>query len=95
MPEPVIRINPRDARERGLNPGDAVRVTAPVNTTGIVVKLETSETIKPGVVDILHGWEKANANELITRDFDPISGFVPFREGLCQISAEQLRCADV
>ncbi|MDR1065270.1 MAG: molybdopterin-dependent oxidoreductase, partial [Oscillospiraceae bacterium] len=57
MPEPVIRINPRDARERGLNPGDAVRVTAPVNTTGIVVKLETSETIKPGVVDILHGWE--------------------------------------
>jgi anaerobic selenocysteine-containing dehydrogenase/ferredoxin len=86
MPEPTVRLNPRDARERGLREGDLVRVTAPVNETGIVVTLETSETIKPGVIDILHGWDKANANELISRDFDPISGFVPFREGLCQVA---------
>jgi anaerobic selenocysteine-containing dehydrogenase len=86
MPEPVVRIHPADARSRGLAAGDTVRVTAPVNETGITLKLETSETIKPGVIDILHGWPQANANELVTRDFDPISGFVPFREGLCQIS---------
>ncbi|MDR2606041.1 MAG: molybdopterin-dependent oxidoreductase [Oscillospiraceae bacterium] len=85
MPEPTVRLNPTDANSRGLTDGDYVRVTAPINETGIVVKLQTSETVKQGVIDILHGWEQANANELITRDFDPISGFVPFREGLCQI----------
>jgi hypothetical protein len=57
-----------------------------VNDKGIVLTLKTSETIKPGVIDILHGWEEADANELITRDFDPISGFVPFREGLCEVA---------
>ncbi|MDR3209122.1 MAG: molybdopterin-dependent oxidoreductase, partial [Oscillospiraceae bacterium] len=86
MPDPVVRLNPADAAARGLTSGERVRVTAPVNDEGIVVTLETSETIKPGVIDILHGWEHANANELITRDFDPISGFVPFREGLCQVA---------
>jgi anaerobic selenocysteine-containing dehydrogenase/Fe-S-cluster-containing dehydrogenase component len=86
MPEPIVRLHPGDARERGIRDGDRVRVTAPANRAGIVVRLETSETIKPGVIDILHGWERANANELITRDFDPISGFVPFREGLCQVA---------
>jgi anaerobic selenocysteine-containing dehydrogenase/Fe-S-cluster-containing dehydrogenase component len=86
MPEPVVRLNPQDAKSRGLENGDTVRVTAPVNEVGIVLKLETTGTVKPGVIDILHGWPQANANELITRDFDPISGFVPFREGLCQIS---------
>jgi anaerobic selenocysteine-containing dehydrogenase len=86
MPEPVVRLNPKDARERGLSAGETVRVTAPINETGILVKLELSETIKPGVIDILHGWDSANANELITRDFDPISGFVPFREGLCEVA---------
>ncbi|MDR0814070.1 MAG: molybdopterin-dependent oxidoreductase [Oscillospiraceae bacterium] len=87
LPEPTVRLNTEDAAARGLKSGDYVRVTAPVNETGIVVKLDTSETIKPGMIDILHGWESANANELITRDFDPISGFVPFREGLCEVTA--------
>ncbi|MDR2530953.1 MAG: molybdopterin-dependent oxidoreductase, partial [Oscillospiraceae bacterium] len=84
-PEPIVKLNPVDAEARGLRDGDRVRVTAPVNSDGIVVKLEVSRIIKPGVIDILHGWEHANANELITRDFDPISGFVPFREGLCEV----------
>ncbi|MDR0916841.1 MAG: molybdopterin-dependent oxidoreductase [Oscillospiraceae bacterium] len=86
IPEPVVKLNPKDARDRGLADGDIVRVTAPVNEVGITLKLKTSETIKPGVIDILHGWAQADANELITRDFDPISGFVPFREGLCEVS---------
>jgi len=85
MPEPIVTMNPEDAKARGLQVGDMVRVSSTVNEDGIVVKLETSETIKPGVIDILHGWSEANANELVTRDFDPISGFVPFREGLCEV----------
>jgi anaerobic selenocysteine-containing dehydrogenase/ferredoxin len=86
MPEPFVRLHPNDAASRGLRDGDTIRVTAPVNDRGIMLTLKTSETIKPGVIDILHGWAEADANELITRDFDPISGFVPFREGLCEVA---------
>lgn len=88
MPEPVIRLNPADARARGLVEGDYVRITAPIDEEGVVMKLELTETVKPGVIDALHGWPQANINRLITRDFDPISGFVPFKEGLCQVSKE-------
>jgi anaerobic selenocysteine-containing dehydrogenase/Fe-S-cluster-containing dehydrogenase component len=86
-PEPVMRLHPLDAAERGLKSGDMVRITAPINPGGIVMKIEPSGTIKRGTADIPHGWAQANANELISRDFDPISGFVPFREGLCEVKA--------
>ena len=35
---------------------------------------------------MFHGWDKANVNELVSRDFDPISGFPPYKEGLCQVA---------
>jgi anaerobic selenocysteine-containing dehydrogenase/Fe-S-cluster-containing dehydrogenase component len=85
MPEPVIRLNPADAEARGLRENDAVRIIAPIDEEGVVMKLELTETVKPGVIDALHGWPQADINKLITRDFDPISGFVPFKEGLCQV----------
>jgi anaerobic selenocysteine-containing dehydrogenase len=86
MPEPVVRLGPGDAKARGLSDGDRVRITAPVNKVGIVAKLEITNTLKPGVVDMLHGWAEANVNELIPRDFDPISGFPAYKEGLCEIA---------
>jgi hypothetical protein len=52
-----------------------------------------TNTVRPGSTDMLHGWEKANANELLPRDFDPISGFPPFKEGLCQVSKVSGRAA--
>jgi anaerobic selenocysteine-containing dehydrogenase len=85
MPEPVAKLGRADAEARGLKDGDAVRVTSPVNEEGIVFKLEITNTLKPGVVDVLHGWAQANGNELIPRDFDPISGFPPYKEGLCEV----------
>ncbi|HEY8362939.1 MAG TPA: molybdopterin-dependent oxidoreductase [Tissierellaceae bacterium] len=85
MPEPIVRLNPKDARERGLSDGDMVRITSPVNREGIVAKLQISNIVKPGVIDMFHGWSNANINLLIPRDFDKISGFPPFKEGLCQV----------
>ncbi|MBP3700655.1 MAG: molybdopterin-dependent oxidoreductase [Lachnospiraceae bacterium] len=83
MPEPIVRLNPKDAEERGLAEGDTVRV---FNQFGeLTCKLEISKIIKEGVIDMFHGWSQANINELISRDFDPISGFPPFKEGLCQV----------
>lgn len=85
MPEPVVKLTKADADERGLSDGDKVRITSPVNKEGIEAKLEVTNTLRPGMIDMFHGWSKANVNELISRDFDPISGFPPFKEGLCQV----------
>ena len=37
-----------------------------------------------GAAGIMHGWAKANVNGLIPREFDPISGYPPFKETPCQ-----------
>lgn len=87
MPEPLVKLGRADAEARGLKDGDIVRVTSPVNREGIVAKLAITNTLRPGLADILHGWAQANVNELIPRDFDPISGFPPYKEGLVQVKA--------
>ena len=86
MPEPVVKLSSQDAAERGLTSGELVRVTSPVNREGIIYKPEITDTLKPGVIDFLHGWAQANAKELLSRDFEPLSGFPPFKEGLCQVA---------
>jgi anaerobic selenocysteine-containing dehydrogenase len=84
MPEPVIRLNPVDAGARDLNEGDAVRV---FNWQGEVkMKVEITNLVLPGVVDVFHGWHQADINLLTTRDFDPITGFPPFSGGLCEVA---------
>jgi anaerobic selenocysteine-containing dehydrogenase/ferredoxin len=87
MPEPVLYMEPSDAASRQLSSGQKVRINSPVNPVGIVATLVTSNVLRPGMVDIHHGWPQANANALVPRDFDPISGFPPYKEGLCQVTA--------
>lgn len=83
MPDPVVRLHPKDAAERGLVDGDDVRV---FNHLGeIFMKVEVTNMVLPGVVDIFHGWAKADVNLLISRDFCPITGFPPYRAALCQV----------
>jgi anaerobic selenocysteine-containing dehydrogenase len=84
MPEPIVRMNPKDAEARGLNNGAQVKV---FNQQGeIIVRLEATNMVMPGVVDIFHGWHQADVNLLTTRDFDPITGFPPFACGLCEVA---------
>ncbi|MDR1797036.1 MAG: molybdopterin-dependent oxidoreductase [Clostridiales Family XIII bacterium] len=85
MPDPTVSLGKRDAEARGLKDGDLVRITSPVNEEGIVAKLVVTNTLFPGMIDMHHGWPQADVNELIPRIFDPISGFPPYKEGLCQI----------
>ena len=83
QPDPVVRLHPKDARERGIENGDAVRV---FNAQGEVqMKAEITNMVLPGVVDIFHGWAKANINLLISRDFCPITGYPPFRSSICEV----------
>ena len=83
MPEPLIRMSHEDAEARGLADGDMVRM---FNQLGEVqAKVEITNMLRPGNVEILHGWEQANSCLLIDHTFDPISGFPSFKDALCEI----------
>lgn len=83
MPDPIVRIYPTDAEERGIVDGDWVYISTQLGE--IKARAEVTKMVKPGCMDMFHGWSQANVNELVSRDFDPISGFPPYKEGLCQI----------
>lgn len=84
MPEPVVRLHPKDAEARGIADGDPVRV---FNQFGeVAMKAELSNIVLPGAVDVIHGWQQADINLLTSRDFCPITGFPPFRSGLCEVA---------
>jgi len=84
MPEPTVRLNSIDAEARGLVDGDKVKLSTKLGE--LEFKLEVTNILLPGVIDVYHGWHQANINLLIARDFDPITGFPPFKEGLCQVT---------
>lgn len=83
MPDPVVRIHPQDARERSINDGDAVRVFNHLNE--VEMKAEVTNLVHAGMADVFHGWHQANINLLISRDFDPVTGYPPFRSCLCEV----------
>ena len=84
MPEPVVRLHPDDAEARGIADGDPVRV---YNQFGEVqMKAEVTNLVLPGEVDVFHGWQQADINLLTSRDFDPITGFPPFRSAPCEVA---------
>jgi anaerobic selenocysteine-containing dehydrogenase len=99
--DPEVELNPLAAAERGIHPGDWVRVETPEGSIRARARLD--ETLKPDVVCGQHGWwqacpeigapgydpfssEGANFNLIIGNGaFDPISGSVPHRAYICQI----------
>jgi anaerobic selenocysteine-containing dehydrogenase len=86
MPEPLVDINPVDAKPRGIKTGDTVIVSSPRGS--IKMKANVTTTILSGVVSLPHHWPgEANANTLVDdQTLDPISGFLPCKSQLCQIT---------
>jgi anaerobic selenocysteine-containing dehydrogenase len=86
MPEPLVDINPADARPRGIKSGDAVTVSSPRGS--IKMKASVTDTILAGVVSMPHEWPgEANVNALVDdQNLDPISGFPPYKSQLCQVT---------
>jgi anaerobic selenocysteine-containing dehydrogenase len=82
--EPLLTINPKDAAKRDIHRGDELFLKTAYGE--IRVKAKPTIMAPPGVVAIMHGWAKANVNELIPRQFDPISGFPPFKEVVCEVA---------
>jgi anaerobic selenocysteine-containing dehydrogenase len=83
QPDPLLTINPKDAEKRGIHRGDDLSLKTAAGE--IRVKAKPTIMVPPGVVGVMHGWAKANVNELIPREFDPISGFPPYKEVVCEV----------
>jgi anaerobic selenocysteine-containing dehydrogenase len=86
MPDPLVDINPADASPRGIKTGDTVTVSSPRGS--IRVKANVTDAILAGVISLPHHWPgEANVNLLVDdRTLDPISGFIPCKSQLCQVS---------
>ncbi len=83
QPEPVVNLNPNDAAVRGIKEGDKVTL---VNSHGkITVKAHLTEMVMQGLVDMFHGWAHQDVNVMLSRDFDPIGGFPPYKAALCEV----------
>ncbi len=73
---PEAEMHPRDAVALGVSDGDMVRVTSPIGSLVLPIKVMAPDEILPGSLQITHGWTEANVNLLTSDDrFDPISGF--------------------
>ena len=99
--DPEVELHSAAAAERGIQPGDWVRVETPDG--GVRARARFNDTLKPNVACGQHGWwqaspeigapgydpfspDGANYNLLISNEaIDPVSGSVPHRAYLCQI----------
>jgi anaerobic selenocysteine-containing dehydrogenase len=79
----LLTINPQDAAKRDIERGDDVILKTPYGQ--MCVKAKPTIMVPAGVVGVMHGWANANVNELIPRQFDPISGFPPYKEITCEV----------
>ncbi len=86
MPEPLVDINPTDATPRKIKTGDIVTITSPRGS--IKMKANVTDSILAGVVSLPHHWpDGANVNLLVDdKTLDPISGFLPCKSQLCQVT---------
>ena len=101
-PDPEVELHPATAAERGIRPGDWVRVETPDGR--IRVRARFNDSLEPRVVCGQHGWwqacpeigapgydpfspDGANYNAIIgNAAIDPVGGSVPHRAYLCQVS---------
>ena len=99
--DPEVELHPSAAAERGIRPGDWVRIETPKGS--VRARARFNDSLDPQVVCGQHGWwqaspqigapgydpfsaDGANFNLIIGNEFiDPISGSVPHRAYLCQV----------
>lgn len=59
---PALLMHPVDCRRLGFVPGQSVVITSPTGST--TAALEVTESIRPGVVSLPHGWSTPGVNRL-------------------------------
>jgi len=89
-PEPLVRIHPQDAAQRGITDGDEVEVTS--SQGKISIKAMVEDLGQPGHVMVDFGWGnptdgKASINRLVSDAyFNPVSGATPNRLFACEVT---------
>ncbi|MFP4561522.1 MAG: molybdopterin-dependent oxidoreductase [Thiohalorhabdus sp.] len=87
-PVPRAQLHPWDAAPLGIADGAPVEVRTPRGAVAFTA--EVTEAVKPGVVHCFHGWAGADVNRLTDHAHpDPISGFPPFKSGLCAVEPKE------
>jgi anaerobic selenocysteine-containing dehydrogenase len=99
--DPEVEMHPEAAAERGIRPGDWVRIETPQGS--VRARARMNDSLRTNVVCGQHGWwqacpeigasaydpftsEGANFNLIIGNEaIDPVSGSVPHRAYLCNI----------
>ena len=73
-PPPALLMHPQDSARLGLTSGQPVRISSPHGSTEAA--LAVTESIRPGVVSLPHGWSTPGVNRLTstTDDVDPLTG---------------------
>lgn len=83
-PEPLVEINRQDAAALGIDQNDPVVLYSAKGEIRVRAKL--TGKIKPGHLQMLHGYTEANVNLLIsTTHLDPYTGFPGFKGTRCNI----------
>ncbi len=86
-PDPMVDIHPEDAKSLGISQGDPVALS----TTAATLHLRANLTLTAnrGELHMFHGYEEANANELVPNtENDPYSGFPSFKQIRCRIEKD-------
>ena len=86
-PDPMVDINPADARERNIAKEQWVTLSTP--KASVRVRANLTKSVPPGVVSLYHGNSQADANLLIEHSYrDPVSGFPGFKSLICQVAID-------
>lgn len=96
-PAPLVQVNEADARERGIETGDAVVVKTVRGS--VTMQAQVTDRIMKGFVYAAVGgggplgteeWRRANANLLTDfEQYDEISGFPTYKTLLCQVKKKK------
>ena len=69
-------MNPNDAARLGIENTEQVRVVSEIGAVQVQVKIVDKDQILPGYLEIPHGWQDSNVNQVTYDNInDPISGF--------------------
>ena len=83
-PDVSVDINPADAERLGISQGDGVELSTHV--ASIQVKANVTELTNQGELQMYHGYEEANINDLIDADhLDPYTGFPGYKQFRCAL----------
>lgn len=83
-PEPFFQIYVDTAQQYGLSDGDMTEVETEHGK--IQIRARLTPNIRPDTIQVVEGWEEANANELTgSEEADPISGFPNLKSLRCKV----------